>query len=124
MVSAKCVNAVVLFTAAATLAAVAPEAVQTRLDGVLKAVESNDRAALVKDSTDAMDQALTPEMTAAVSEKLSPRLKNGYKAEYLTSLRQGGVTVHLWKIVFTDGGDDVVVRLAMQGDKMAGLFFQ
>jgi hypothetical protein len=101
----------------------APE-VQKTFDKLLSAIKANDRDAFVADATDAVKQGLTPQVMEGVNKQLSSRLTKGYEAQYLCALKQVGHQVHLWKLTFTDGGDDVVIRLALKDGKVAGFFLQ
>ena len=80
--------------------------------------------ALVANAAPALKSRITRETFKQVSTQLSPRLKKGYKLQYLGSLKQQGVEVLLWKITYQDGGDDMLSRLVIQEDKVAGFWFQ
>ncbi|MFS8117283.1 MAG: hypothetical protein ACMG55_02155 [Microcoleus sp.] len=65
---------------------------------------------------------ITQEMFDDVSEHLGSRLQNGYSITYFGDLKQGDDSIYLWKLSFADGGDDFVARMAMNADKVAGIF--
>jgi hypothetical protein len=94
------------------------------LDTLLTAIATNNYDALVANAAPALKTRITKETFAQVSTQLSPRLKKGYKPQYLGSLKQQGVEVFLWKIAFQDGGDDMLARMVIQEDKVAGFWFQ
>jgi hypothetical protein len=94
------------------------------LDTLLTAIATNNYDVLVANAAPALKTRITKETFAQVSAQLSPRLKKGYKLEYLGSLKQQGVKVLLWKITYTDGGDDMLARLVIQENKVAGFWFQ
>lgn len=94
------------------------------LDTLLTAIVTNNYDALVANAAPALKTRITKETFARVSTQLSPRLKKGYKPQYLGSLNQQGVEVFLWKISFQDGGDDLLARLVIQDNKVAGFWFQ
>ena len=91
---------------------------------LLTAIASNNYEALVANAAPALRSRITRDTFMKVSAQLSPRLKMGYKLQYLGSLRQQGVEVLLWKIAFQDGGDDMLARLVIQDNKVAGFWFQ
>ena len=91
---------------------------------LLAAIATNNYNALVANAAPALKTRITKETFTQVSTQLSPRLKKGYKLEYLGSLKQQGVEVFLWKITYTDGGDDMLSRLVIQEGKVAAFWFQ
>jgi hypothetical protein len=94
------------------------------LNTLLAAIATNNYDVLVANAAPALKTRITKETFAQVSTQLSPRLKKGYKPQYLGSLKQQGVEVFLWKITYQDGGDDMLARLVIQEDKVAGFWFQ
>jgi len=94
------------------------------LDALLTAVATNNYDVLVANAAPALKTRITKETFTQVTTQLSPRLKKGYKPQYLGSLKQQGVEVFLWKITFLDGGDDMLARLVIQENKVAGFWFQ
>ena len=91
---------------------------------LLAAIATNDYNALVANAAPALKTRITKETFTQVSTQLSPRLKRGYKLQYLGSLKQQGVEVFLWKITYPDGGDEMLARLVIQKNKVAGFWFQ
>lgn len=94
------------------------------VNALLTAIATNNYDALVASAAPALKSRITKETFMKVSAQLSPRLKKGYKLQYLGSLKQQGVEVLLWKITYKDGGDDMLARLVIQEDKVAGFWFQ
>ena len=94
------------------------------LDTLLTAIATNNYDVLVANAAPALKTRITRETFTQVTTQLSPRLKKGYKPQYLGSLKQQGVEVFLWKITFLDGGDDMLARLVIQENKVAGFWFQ
>jgi hypothetical protein len=90
----------------------------------LAAIATNNYDALVANTAPALRTRITREAFTQVSTRLSPRLKMGYKLQYLGNLKQQGVEVFLWKIIYTDGGDDMLARLVIQEGMVAGFWFQ
>jgi len=91
---------------------------------LLKAIATNNYNALIANAAPALKTRITKQTFTQVSTQLSPRLEKGYKLHYLGSLKQQGVEVHLWKITYQDGGDDMLARLVIQENKVAGFWFQ
>ena len=100
------------------------DAIRPLLEKLLQAVQGNDYAAFVGDGTAEFKSGLPPQMLAGVSAQLGPRMAAGYAATYLGLLVQQGCRVYLWKLVFTDGGDDVLAKLALVDDQVAGFWLQ
>jgi hypothetical protein len=94
------------------------------LNTLLAAIATNNYDVLVANAAPALKSRITKETFTQVSAQLSPRLKKGYKPQYLGSLKQQGVEVFLWKITYQDGGDDMLARLVIQENKVAGFWFQ
>ena len=94
------------------------------LNTLLAAIVTNNYDVLVANAAPALKTRITKETFTQVSTQLSPRLKKGYKPQYLGSLKQQGVEVLLWKITCQDGGDDMLARLVIQENKVAGFWFQ
>jgi len=91
---------------------------------LLTAIATNNYDALIANAAPVLKSRITKETFTQVSTQLSPQLKKGYKLQYLGSLKQQGVEVFLWKITYQDGSDDMLARLVIQEDKVAGFWFQ
>jgi len=91
---------------------------------LLLAIATSNYDALLTNAAPALKTRITKETFTEVSTQLSPRLKKGYKLQYLGSLMQQGVEVFLWKITYQDGGDDMLARLVIQENKVAGFWLQ
>lgn len=94
------------------------------IDRLIGGVQNNDLAALMQHATPQMKAGLTQDLLNKVSHDLAPHLQAGYATIYLGDLKQHGMHVQLWKLTFKDGRDDALVRLALQGDDVAGFFIQ
>jgi hypothetical protein len=94
------------------------------MDTLLTAIATNNYDALVANAAPALKERITKETFMQVSTQLAPRLRKGYKLQYLGSLKQQGVEVFLWKITYQDGGDDMLARLVIQENRVAGFWFQ
>ena len=98
------------------------QATQTIFKNLIAATVSDDYEGFLADCDAQMKAALTKPMLAGVSEQIAPRAKMGYDAQYLGELRQHGYEVYLWRLVFKDGGDDVLATLSMKDGKVGGFF--
>src|SRR5260370_1485668 len=110
-----------------TASAEAPKAdssVQKTFDNLLNPVKAKDQEAFVADATDAVKMETTPEAMDLLEKHVGSRLKGGYEATYLCQLKKGALQVHLWKLAFKDGGDDLVALMALKDGKVASLHFQ
>ena len=105
-------------------AAIGGPSTQRTVNTLLTAIATNNYDALVANAAPALKTRITKETFTQVSTQLSPRLKKGYNLQYLGSLKQQGVEVFLWKITYQDGGDDMLAKLVIQEDKVAGFWFQ
>ncbi|MEG4576510.1 hypothetical protein QUA56_28115 [Microcoleus sp. N3A4] len=68
--------------------------------------------------------SITQKMFDDVSEQLASRMKKGYSINYFGEIKQGNSPIYLWKLSFEDGGDEFVVHMTMNGDKVAGIFIE
>lgn len=92
---------------------------------MIAAVQSSAYETFVADGSPAFQTGLTKAAFGVFAAQLRPRFDAGYTAQYLTSMNKGGVTVHLWKLVFKDGKDDMLAAMALDGSgKVAGFLAQ
>lgn len=82
----------------------------------------------VEDFHGACDQgvqaAVTPAKLAEVSEAVKPVLAPGYDTDYLGSYRKTDLDVHLYRVDPDAHEDDLLVMLAVRGDKCAGFLMR
>ena len=119
MKSAFLILTLLLGALALTHAAEPPADAQKASNKLLAAVMAEDFPAFIADSAGAL-QKVEKKLFTAVSDQLRPRLKSGYTATYLGDLNQNGYQVTLWRLRFTDGGDDALVTLKRKGGKNYG----
>ena len=98
-----------------------PEAILRRM---LAAVVANAYDDFVLTMSDGFKAGLTPARLAAVAQDIGPRLKRGYTAHALGKLTRGGHVAYLWKLELADGGDDLLVRLAVLDEQIAGFWIE
>jgi hypothetical protein len=94
------------------------------LTKIVHAVENNDLSGFVKDGDNQFKAAITKQMFDGLNAMLAPRMKKGYKVVTLGTLNQQGCQVYLRKLIFKDGNDDILARLALRDGKVAGFWFQ
>ena len=98
--------------------------VQAVFKNLMAAVIADDHGKFLTDCNEVMKEMLTPEKLTSVSEQIAPRAKGGYDADYLGELNQRGYAVHLWRLRFKDGGDDILATLSMKDGKVGGFFLR
>jgi hypothetical protein len=101
-----------------------PEAM---LKGILQAVKDGSYDDFLSRADSDVRAGISRQMFEGVSGLFAPRLQKGHKTTYLTRLRQRGQVIHLWKLEFNDGKDEVLVRLALDKDdpsKYSGILLQ
>jgi hypothetical protein len=88
---------------------------------ILKSTASGDYNLFTTVGDEGYKVGITKQMFEGVSEQLAPRMETGYSITYFGHLKQGDYQIYLWKLSFEDGGDEFVARMAMNGDKVAGI---
>ena len=88
-------------------------------DALLAATAADDFAQFVSVGDERFG-GLQPEVFDRVSRGLAPRIHKGVTPTFLGELRQNSYTASLWRLRFDDGGDDLLFRMAMAGDKVVG----
>jgi hypothetical protein len=96
---------------------------QGTVDTLLTAIATNNYDAFVANAIPSLKTIITQETFRQASARLSPRLKKGYELQYLGSFKNHGVETFLWKIIYKDGGDDMLAELELQNDKVAFFWF-
>jgi hypothetical protein len=101
-----------------------PDPPQVVMNKMLEAVKSKSYDDFLHHCDDQMRAKLTKIMFEGVSNMMGPRLRLGYKTPYLGKLRQQGAVVYLWKLELADGKDEVLVKMGIRDDKVAGFWLQ
>ena len=91
---------------------------------LMDATAANNYDAFVSVCDDTMKAALAKTQLEAVSKQFAPRAKDGYDADYLGELNQRGFAVHLWRLRFKSGGDDVLATLSIKDGKAGGFYLK
>jgi hypothetical protein len=105
------------------IAATSGPSTQGTVNTLLTAIATNNYDAFVANAIPSFKTIITKEAFRQVNAGLAPRLKKGYELQYLGSFRHDGTETFLWKIVYKDGGDDMLAELDLQGDKVAFFWF-
>ena len=104
----------------------APSASQTDattqrcLDTLLAATAANDYNQFVSLADDTFRNSIHPNAFQLLSQSLAPRMQGGCTSTYLGQFLQNGAQVSLWRLAFTDGGDDRLARMSMSQDRVDG----
>ena len=91
---------------------------------LIKALETKNLSLFVEDGDANFKAAATKDVIGEGYAAYGTRLKKGYEATYLTQLKQQGCQVHLWKLAFKDGKDDMLAKLTIFEGKVAGFSCQ
>ena len=97
---------------------------QALFDSLMAATIANDYAAFVAQCDARMAAAITKQMFEGVSQQIGPRANKGYEVQYLGELNQQAHVVHLWRLRFKDGKDDVLATLSEKDGKAGGFFLK
>ena len=96
---------------------------QKAVTRLIQAVQKNDYNQFMADA-DVGFKSLTKQNLESVSTQLGARLKGGYETKFLGELKQHGYRVTLWKLTFSDGGDDVLAKLSTKDGLVSGFLLQ
>lgn len=90
----------------------------------IKAISEEDYNSFIENGTFMFRNSLSKSQFSSVSKTVGKRLLAGYEKEYLGVLKQQGQKVHLWKLSYSDQGDDNLVKLVIDGQKISGFWIQ
>lgn len=90
---------------------------------LLDAMAQNDYQRFISHGTPAF-AAIGQAEFAQVAATVAPRLQQGYAVEHLGNLRQQGLDISVWKISFTDHGDDLLATLNVTQGRVGGFFLR
>ncbi|HWB53645.1 MAG TPA: hypothetical protein VG722_05610 [Tepidisphaeraceae bacterium] len=116
--------AAIAATGSFAMGADAPPGKQEICDKVLHATQIDDRDAFLSNATDGFKKAITPVVFNRVSKILSPHLSKGFETSYLCNLKQGARQVYLWKVIFNDGYNDMLLRVYLRDGQLDGCLIQ
>ncbi len=99
----------------------APARAQTIFGNLMNSVQTGNYQGMLIGGSEAFQKGLTQEMATKVSAQLSPRMQEGYTAQYLASLKQGPYDLYLWKLSFRDGKGELLAKVFIDKDsRVAG----
>jgi len=99
----------------------APAEAEKMLKLLLENTRTGNYEAFLAPGTERFQQGISKEMFFGVAKQVASRLDAGYVTEFLTEIRQCEHRVYLWKLSFSDGGNQFIARLALTTDgKVAG----
>lgn len=93
---------------------------QTLMDATM----ANDYDKFLSVCDDKMKAALSKQNLEGVSAQFTPRAKDGYDADYFGELNQRKYAVHLWRLRFKSGGDDVLATMSVKDGRVGGFFLR
>ncbi len=97
------------------------ETITDCLSTIYAAIASGDYDRFLSVGNEAYVEGITQEQFENVSQQLAPRMAAGYDTVYLGQLRQAHYQIYLWKFSFEDDGDEYVIRMTMDNDRVAGI---
>lgn len=112
-----------VFTATAQAASTGGAADHPVVHQLLNAMAQNDYQAFIGHGTPEFG-AIGKQQFTEVADAVSPRLKQGYTVQHLGNLRQQGLDISVWKISFSDQGDDLLATLNVRNGKVGGFFLR
>ncbi|MGP9809392.1 hypothetical protein ACT3TQ_14500 [Halomonas sp. AOP12-C2-37] len=90
----------------------------------MDAIVSNDYQKFQEHTDSEFQQAISTEQFEALANSLSSTFESGYEPEYLGALNQQGFKVHLWKVMPSSSESDLLVKMAMQENEIAGFWIE
>jgi hypothetical protein len=108
--------------AAQTRAQSVPAAADALFKKELAAIQSNSYDDFVAEGAPTFKALITKAAFDALAAGLRPRFDVGYTTEYLADMKKGGVIVHLWKLTFKDGKDDMLAAMIVDASGKVGGF--
>ena len=109
---------------AASLHAEPDQVTQTIFKTLMEATVSNNYDAFIAECDAPMKAAMTKPILEGASKQIEPRAKQGYEAQYFGEVKKQGYQVHIWRLQFKDGGDDIVATLSVKDGKAGGFFLK
>jgi len=102
----------------------APADIDVAFRQMLHATIHNNYDQFLIGADPAIKATLKPADLMETSLKLRPRADKGYRVEYLGYYKVAGHTTHLFKVVFDDGGDDVLATISQKEGRISGFYLK
>jgi len=90
---------------------------------LLDSMAQNDYQGFISQGTPEFAAVGEPQF-AQVANAVAPRLQQGYTVQYLGNLQQQGLDISVWKVSFTDQGDDLLATLNVTEGRVGGFFLR
>ncbi|MEO7934122.1 MAG: hypothetical protein ABIT76_13290 [Chthoniobacterales bacterium] len=87
---------------------------------LLVSLRDDNHSQFLADADSGFRSAITAEIFGRVSADLQPRLASGCDEIFLGELQDRGAQVFIWKLSFSDGGDDLLARMGVRESKVSG----
>lgn len=97
----------------------APLAARQPFDLMMDALKDDDYSAFISMGDPGFQHAISKTLFEEVAAQVGPRVKEGFKATYLDSIKRGPFVVYLWKIEFKNG-DDSLAQMSLRNGKVGG----
>jgi len=101
---------------------VAPKTAQGTFEIMLGALENDSYAAFISRGDENFQKTLTAAQFKNVVLQLAAPFKRGAITQYLGPLKKGTTVVHLWRLRFGAEGDDSLVQMSLEDDKVTGFW--
>ena len=92
-----------------------PPDAEEMLKRLLAATQTENYDAFIAPGTDRFQKGISKAMFYGVSGQVAARLQAGHTTEFLTEISQCEHRVYLWKLSFSDRGNEFIARLALTG---------
>ncbi len=92
----------------------------TTFSQMLDAIQSKSYDKFVANGDARFRSGFTQKMFEELAQRLGSRMEQGYAASFLTTLRQQGYMVYVWKLTFKDGKDDFLITLFIKNAEVSG----
>jgi hypothetical protein len=90
------------------------------LNQMIEAIQSRSRDQFVEHGDAKFKNGFNEKMFGQLFQLLGQRLRQGYDATFLTTLRQEDYLVYIWKLSFKDNKDDYIIRMAIKDGIVRG----
>ena len=90
------------------------------LTKMLASIQSRSHDQFVEPGDERFKKGFSEKMFAELYQLLGQRMKQGYDATFLTTLRQQDYVVYIWKLAFKDEKDDYIIRMAVKDGIVRG----
>jgi hypothetical protein len=90
------------------------ESARAALLAMLEAVEGDNFAEFSRHASDEFKGNLTQEQFSRYVNVVAARMEKGYDVVYFGDMKRPPYAIHLWKLVFKDGGRDILGEFSVK----------